>query len=133
MNELNERLANSLRRAPYVWLAATVLLFLVMDSVLVPIAEEPGDGSNLLAVGSIVFIVWTILSWTLIPRVLRSASPTMRLIARWTYAVIPFIAAYSSVAAGGEQWAFAIGFITSVVLLVLTARRTAREAREPVE
>src|SRR5438105_1516769 len=34
------------------------------------------------------------------------------------FATVPFWAGYSAVAAGGQQWVFAIGWIASVVLLV---------------
>jgi hypothetical protein len=46
---------------------------------------------------------------------------------RWLFATTPFLFTWVAVVGGGEQWADGIGFITSVVLLVVSARRTRRE------
>jgi hypothetical protein len=124
-----ERLANSMRRAPYVWLAATILWFLLMNSGLARIAAEPGQGSTTLAVLGVIFGALGVIAWVLVgtPFFRRDGSEAVLVVTRWIFAMTPFLFAFCTVGAGGEQWAFFFGFLASVVLLVISARRTKRE------
>jgi hypothetical protein len=128
--KFGDRAGESLQRAPYVWLAATILAFLLLNSGLVRIAPDPGRGSTVLAAAGTALGLLGALIWALFQREsVRQAVPTARFaFARWTLASTPFFFAYSAVAAGGEQWAFFWGILLSVVLLVVSARRTKRES-----
>jgi hypothetical protein len=126
-----ERAGESLQRAPYVWLTATVLGFLLLNSGLVRIAPDPGRGSTPLAAIGTALGVAGALIWLLFQRAsVRRTLPTSSfMLARWALASTPFVFAYSAVAAGGEQWAFFWGMLLSLALLVISARRTKRESR----
>ncbi|MDQ1384821.1 MAG: hypothetical protein QOG65_2200 [Actinomycetota bacterium] len=119
-----------MQRAPYVWLAATILGFLLLNSGLVRIAPEPGRGSTALAATGTALGVVGALIWTLFQResVRRTLPTSSFVVARWALASTPFFFAYSAVAAGGEQWAFFWGMLLSLALLVISARRTKRES-----
>ena len=125
----NERLGESLRRAPYVWLIATILLLLFLNSGLARIASSPGHGSTALAIAGVALGAAGTASWMLLQaeRVRRGMPPTTFVLARWAFATTPFFFAYCAVAAGGEQWAFFFGFFASVALLVISARRTKQQ------
>jgi hypothetical protein len=128
--KFGDRAGESLQRAPYVWLAATILAFLVLNSGLVRIAPDPGQGNTVLAATGTALGVTGGLLWALFQREsVRRSLPTARFVfARWTLASTPFFFAYSAVAAGGEQWAFFWGMLLSLALLVISARRTKRDS-----
>jgi hypothetical protein len=128
--KFGDRAGESLQRAPYVWLAATILAFLLLNSGLVRIAPDPGEGSTVLAATGTAFGVAAAFIWALLQRErVRRTLPAARFVfARWTLASMPFFFAYSAVAAGGEQWAFFCGMLLSLALLVLSARRTKQES-----
>jgi hypothetical protein len=124
-----ERIGESICRAPFVWLAATILLFLVMISGLGPIAEEPGEGSVAFTIVGVAGSVLGLGMWLYVraERLRRELTRPFYVQVRWVFAVVPFVFAWVAVAAGSEQWALFVGFITSVVLLVVSARWTRRE------
>jgi hypothetical protein len=126
-----EGTGESLLNAPYVWLTATVLGFLLLNAGLARIAPSPGKGSTALAVAAVVLGAIGTLDWIVLQRErVRRAMPMSRfVVVRWAVATTPFFFAYCAVAAGGEQWAFFVGFVVSMTLLVLSARRTRREHR----
>ena len=123
-----ERLANSVRRAPYVWLAACILWMLLLNSAVVPIAPDPGQGSTALAVVGAVCGAVGLVAWVLVgtPYFSRGSSAAIRIVMRWIFAVTPGLFAFATVAAGAEQWVIFFGFLTSVTLLVISARWTKR-------
>lgn len=129
-NVIAERAGASLRRSPYVWLVATILSFLVLLSGLAPIAESPGSANTAIAILAAGLILYGIGVWAMLPRLLaksRKAAPSddTKAATLWMLAANPFVAAWACVAAGGEQWAVGIGFVASVALLVISARRMA--------
>lgn len=126
-----ERVGRSICRSPYVWLALTITTMLLMNTGLARVAEPPGDGSTLLAlVGLLAGIIGTGM-WFALERAARrgdrDSSRGFFVAVRWLIATIPFDFAFATVGAGGEQWVVAFGFVGSVVLLVISARRTRRE------
>src|SRR5207248_2724865 len=125
---LNERVAESLRRSPYLWLAMTILAMLLLNSGLARIAASPGEGSTALALAGSGGVVWGTAGWVVFQtsRVRRGMSASNLIVVRWILAVTPFLFAYGAVSAGGEQWAFTLGFVASVILLAVSARRTKR-------
>jgi hypothetical protein len=124
-----DRLSNSLCRSPFVWLTATILAMLLMNHGLTRIAEQPGHGSTGLALVGVAGAVFGtgIWLWVQSDRPRHDLPKPVLVTMRWLFATIPFEFAWVTIAAGGEQWVFSIGFITSVVLLVISARRTRRE------
>ncbi len=123
-----EGVSKSLRRAPYVWLAATVLWLLLMNSGLVRIAKSPGHGSNALALVGLAFGTIGVALWILLQTRLRRDIPLPTfIVARWLLATVPFAFAWVTVADGAEQWVIAFGFPVSVLLLVIAAVRTRRD------
>ena len=132
-NVVAERLGTSLQRSPYVWLAATILSFVVLLSGLAPIAKRPGSGSTALAIVAAGFVLYGIVAWVMFPR-LRAKSqkaavpPAVMDCILWVFAATPFLIGWAAVGAGAEQWAVGLGFVVSVGLLVATARRVARRA-----
>jgi hypothetical protein len=129
-----DRLSKSLSRSPFVWLAATILAMLLMNHGLTSIAEQPGHGSTGLALLGVAGAVFGTGTWLYLQsdRPRRDFPLPALVPMRWLVATIPFEFAWVTIAAGGEQWVFSIGFITSVVLLVISARRTRREVGEPL-
>ena len=126
------RLGSSLQRSPFLWLATTVLSFLLLLSGLAPMAKSPGSGSTTIAIVAAGFILYGIAAWVLFPRVTTkrqkgTPSPAATAYVLWTFAASPFLVGWAAVAVGGEQWAVALGFVVSIGLLVATARRIARE------
>jgi hypothetical protein len=133
VNGLTQRLGASLRRAPYVWLVATVLLMLVMDSVLRTVEDEPRPHDAWIAVAGIGSAVYSVVLWFLVPGHLRRRARVADLdervaILRWSFAISPYFFCYAAVVAGASPWTWAVGYLTSIALLVTSARRTRREA-----
>ena len=132
---LSERLGASLRRAPYVWLVASVLLLFVMTSPLRVIVTPPDKASTPIAVGGTFLILYGVLvylgisSRRMAPALARTQSANQTAFFKWILAEAPFLVGYAAVAAGGQPWVWAVGFITSTVLFVHTARHLARAAR----
>jgi hypothetical protein len=127
-----ERLSGSLRRAPYVWLAVAILTLLVMNSASVRLAEEPGEGSNGLAVVGLALGLVGVAMWLFLHtnRARQELALPLVIVSRWLFAMVPFAFAWVTVAGGGEQWVIAFGLPASVVLLVISAVRTRREAAD---
>jgi hypothetical protein len=121
----------SLRRAPYVWLVATVLLYLGAISALAAVAKEDRHASTGIAIVAAALIAYAALASSLLTRVVarRSRVPmtTDRVASiRWALAVSAFLIGFAAVAVGGKRWALALGTVVSAVLLVLTARAVRR-------
>ena len=57
---MDERLGGSLRRAPYVWLVATLLLYLVMNDPLARIASDSRHASPAVAIVGSAMIAYGI-------------------------------------------------------------------------
>ena len=129
-------MAGSLRRSPYVWLSATILALLLMNSGLAHIAAAPGHGSTAWALVGAAGVAWGTAGWLLwqTRRVRRDMPAGSFVVVRWVMALTPFLFAYAAVAAGGEQWVFALGFVVSAILLFVSACRTRRETLDsPLE
>jgi hypothetical protein len=131
-NVIVERLGSSLQRSPYLWLATTVLSFLLLLSGLAPMAKSPGSGSTTISIVAAGFILYGIAAWVLFPRLTTkrqkvTPSPAATSYVLWTFAATPYLVGWAAVAAGGEQWAVALGFVVSIGLLVATARRMVRD------
>jgi hypothetical protein len=129
-NSIAERLGASLERSPYVWLVATVLSFMILLSGLAPIAKSLGSGNTTIAIVAAGFILYSVAAWVMFPRVVakrekRASSPAADAYIVWTFAAAPFLIGYGAVAAGGEQWRVALGFVVSIGLLIASARRIA--------
>ena len=121
-----DRVGASIRRAPYVWLAATVLLFLVVNSPLRAVAKDHEHASTPIALGASAMIAYSVAVWVLWPHVMaRSKSPLSRdraLAMRWLLALSAYLVGVADACAGGQQWCYGLGVAVSIVLLVLTAR-----------
>ena len=125
---LFERAGASLRRAPYVWLIATILLTFVTNDGLLRIAENNRHPSTPIAIIAAFAIAYATVLAVIFPRVgLRKPSPTLtenRLaVLRWIFALTPYLLGYCAVAIGSQQWPYGLGLVTSLTLLVLAARR----------
>ena len=132
MTALNERLGASLRRSPYVWTVATILFFFVMMDALNEIEKDYTSTSAPLAfLGLGIIVADLFFALVVLPHQTARGAPSTRstntvALMNWTFAVSAFWAGYAAVAAGGQQWVLAIGWITSVALLVRTARQLRR-------
>ena len=133
MNVLAERAGASIRRAPYVWLALTLLLFVMLASALTPMVDAQRHPRAWIAWTASALIAYSVWSWWFMFRSrrmlqrLRDRMPEDRVAAgRWSWACAPFLCGFGGVAAGGDQWVAGIGFVVSAFLLVLAARDTAR-------
>ena len=126
---VTERLSASLRRAPYVWLIATILAFGVMNHPVAQVAKPPGRGNTPLAWFATVGSLLATAGWLSLraERVRRDIPKPKLVVVRWVFAMLPFFCGWCVVALGAEQWAFSVGFITTVALLLLSARKTRRE------
>ena len=130
---LYERTGESLRRAPYVWLVATILMMLLMNGPLALLAVPNARANSVFSVVGVVFVSYAVvMSELVVPRLserLRPLGANRLVVFRWTLAACPFLFSYAAVAAGSHQWVYALGQVASVALLVATARRTRRAAR----
>jgi hypothetical protein len=124
------RLGGSMSRAPYVWLAATILAYLVTVLSLASVAKDTKQASTVIAVIASVLIAYSCVAWALLPRIFRRARKPVTdeqlAMLRWTFAMTPFLYGFASVAAGGQQWSLALGSVVSVVLLVLAVKAIRR-------
>ena len=121
------KIAESVRRSPYLWAAIAILGLLALNGALARIAKAPGDGSNALAVVALVVLVLPILGWLQLRKPKAFIPRNRQVLVRWAYSISPFLFVFCAVAAGGEQWVVIPGFVESVVLVVLSARITRRE------
>jgi hypothetical protein len=127
----SDPLGASLRRAPYVWLLATVLLYLVAISALAGVAKDDRHASTGIAIVGASLIAYAAVASFLLTRVVARRSRILmtrdRVASiRWACAVSAFLIGFAAVAVGGKQWALALGTAVSAVLLVLTARALRR-------
>ena len=132
---MNERLGASLRRAPYVWLALTILVYFMMESPVSAIVTRPSDASTPVALAAAPVIAFAVVwSEILVPRIivpklrLRMSDDEVALIC-WVYAAIPLVVGIAAVAFGGQSWAFVLGFLVSVALTIQTARAIRQTSR----
>jgi hypothetical protein len=129
-NILYDRLGASLRRAPFVWLVATILLMLLLNDPSARMAVPNGRANPAITMAGVVFVAYAIvMSTVIVPRLserLRSLGENRLAVFRWTLAAVPFLLSYAAVAAGSQQWVYALGQVASVTLLVATARRIRR-------
>ena len=130
---VGDRIGASIRRAPYVWLAATVMAFLIMNTPLRVVAKDQTHASTAIAVAGAAFIGYGVIAWVVSPRLVARSkapiSPDLKLVLRWALASSPHLVGVAAITAGGQQWCYALGMIASVVLLVNTAREARRNAR----
>ena len=137
MNGIGERLGASLRRAPYVWLAASILLLFFMTSPLRVVASKPADASTPFTVFGTLLIVFGVFQYFAVTsrymarRLPKIRSENQTVWFTWVLAEMPFLVAFATVACGGQPWVWALGFIASTVLFVRTARQLARAPRVP--
>ena len=135
VNGIAERLGASLRRGPYVWVALTLALFLLVLPGLSPLVEDQDKAKTWIAVVAIGFIAYAVVAaLVLVPRFVLARSRQTKTenqiaVMRWSFAATPFVVGCGAVAVNAKQWIIGIGFLTSVVLLVATARQISREAR----
>jgi len=132
VNGLTHRLGASLRRAPYVWLVATILLMLQLDSTLRVAVDEPRSHNPWIAVEAIGFAIYSVVLWfsyRAISRVTRE-SPTWRSAShsRGGRSRVRRTSSATSGRRGCEPVGVALGSVTTIALLVASARRTRREA-----
>jgi uncharacterized membrane protein YfcA len=124
MPNLESRLASSLRRSPFVWMALIVLLFILLGgSVLRELeAKHPKEWIGWVAGGFIAYSILTTI--LLLPRLEKNPRYTAdkSLLMRWTFAIVPFFVGWASVALGSFPWPVGPGFVASVWFLVLAAR-----------
>jgi uncharacterized membrane protein len=130
---LYDRLGASLRRAPYVWLVATILLLLLLIEPLATIARPNGSANLALTVLGMVVVAYAVVfSEIVVPRLFerrRLLNETRVAILRWSAAAYPFLFGYAIVAAGAHQSVAGLGQLASVILLVRAARRIRRAHR----
>jgi len=128
---LGDRIGAAIRRAPYAWLVATVLVFLIVNTPLRAVAKDRAHASAAIALVAAGLIVYNLIVWALLPRLLaRSKSPVhadRRLLIRWEMASCPYVLGVTAIVAGGQQWCYALGMVVSVVLLTKTAREARRD------
>lgn len=129
---VGDRIGASIRRAPYLWFAATVMVCLIMNTPLRVVAKDRTHASTAIAVAGAALIVYGVIVWVVSPRLVARSktpiSPDRNLVLRWALASCPYLVGVAVVTAGGQQWCYALGLITSVVLLVKTARGVRRNA-----
>lgn len=126
-----ERVGASLRRAPYVWCALTVLLFLLLITPAGAIAAPASKASQAVGIAAAGLIAYGLVSWIFVlPRVKarpgKALSPERSAMFLWAYACAPFLIGVGAVAATGPQWALAVGFLTSIALLLSAVSRIRR-------
>ena len=135
VNGIAERLGASLRRGPYVWLALTLALFFLVLPGLSPLVEDQDTAKTWIAVVATIFIAYAVVAaLILIPRLVLARSrqtKTENQIAaiRWSFGATPFLVGVAAVAANAKEWIIGVGFLASVIVLVVTARQISREAR----
>lgn len=126
MNSLTHKAGASIRRAPYVWLSATILLLLLTNNGVRAIAKREDHASVSIAIGSAVVGLFVVVVWALLPRIIarskKDVHPDLALVFHWTYASMPCLLGVVAVVAGSALWAYWFGFAVSVILLVLTTR-----------
>jgi hypothetical protein len=117
-----------MRRAPFVWLALTIALFLLMLAPAAELAVSPSRATQGVGWGTVGLIAYCVIAWIFVlprmkPREGKTPSPERSATFLWAYASAPFLFGYAAITADGPQWAFGVGFLTSVVLLVSGVRR----------
>jgi hypothetical protein len=128
---LLSRAGGSLRRSPYVWLAATVLLWFVMLRPISLITDGRTADSLILAIGTAVLVVVAglvagiVLPRRTYPQMSVEAGPDVVAVVKWAYGVSPFLLSWTAVLAGGQEWCLGLGFLISLGLLTQSARSMA--------
>jgi hypothetical protein len=121
--KVDERLGASLRRAPYVWLVATLLGYFLLIEPLEQVVDDSRHASTAWAVVGAVMIAWgTGLALFAEPRMRAHQNDDKTATLRWVLAVSPFLLGYGATAVGGQSWVYALGFIVSLALLIRAAR-----------
>ena len=96
--------------------------------------KDSGDASTALALGAAALIAYGAVAGLVLaprfifPRVQRERSENEVALLRWAFGIEPFLVGFAAVAAGAQRWSLSAGFVVSVVLLVVAARATRREA-----
>jgi cobalamin synthase len=128
-----ERVGASLLRAPYAWLALT-LVFLIAFVALagLPLLDEQGSAAWMgwVAVGLIVYTVGTALflaSDKMASRARERMTDDRYAVVRWVTGVSPALFGVAGTAGNGEGWPLALGLLASACLLTLFARQLASE------
>ena len=127
VGDLSEAAGSRLQRAPYVCLALTLCLYLVIIGSLARNPQGSPHTSNLLAVVAVLMILADVALVYLEPRITRAVNETLA--RRWALAMFPFFAGYGSTALGAQEWVYGAGLVISVVLLVHTVGAIRRSAR----
>lgn len=121
-----DRVGASMRRAPYVWLSATLLLILLMNSALRRALIDEEKESSIVAIVAAASSAYSVVVWAMWPGLMARAKkrvPTERtVVVRWMFASMPFWSGFVAVILGGQRWCYGVGLIASVVLVVLTVR-----------
>ena len=82
-----------------------------------------------------IFIAYAVVAaLVLIPRLVLPRSRQTRTenqiaAIRWSFGATPFLVGYAAVAANAKEWIMGVGFLASVILLVVTARQISPDAR----
>jgi hypothetical protein len=135
VSTIYERAGASLRRAPYVWLALTILLYLMLATPAAEIDTPPRDANTVIAIAAAAVIAYSVVAslWivprVLVPRVRAKRSDNQIAALRWAFAAVPVTVSFGAIAIGGQPWVFTLGFVVSVALTAQTARDLNRGGR----
>jgi hypothetical protein len=121
-----ERLGQSLRLRPWVWLTATfgVLAFLWLFAAT---ASPPtqrnswADWMTVAFVGYGLVAIVVAVPHLIIPRSTGRVPESRLALMRWSLALSPFLGGFAGLAAGAHAWSMALAFVATTLLLVYTA------------
>lgn len=132
--KLYERVDASLRRAPYVWLALTlVVIIAVMIPAARPLVEEKPGSASWISWVALALIVYTCGAGLFFSSPQRASRTRNRMtddrfaVVQWTFGVAPTLFGFAGTAGNGKGWPLAIGVLASAILLTLFARQLAHE------
>lgn len=129
--KLSDRVGASLRRAPYVWLALTLV---TLVAFLVPVVrvfrDEPTSQpwSGWVALGLIVYTVALGLFYSSdrMARKMHAKMTDNRFATMlWSFGTAPSLFGFAGTAENGKGWPVAIGLLASAGLLTVSARQLA--------
>jgi small-conductance mechanosensitive channel len=121
---------SALRRAPYAWLVATILVCIAPLRGVLIVVEGTDEKSMALTIGATALIAYFVaFALVLAPRVIYSKGPGEQhadevAALRWAYAIAPVMVGYVGTVAGAEPWTSVVGAVASGLLLLLAARES---------
>jgi hypothetical protein len=131
-NWFESRWGPSLRRAPFVWCALTVVVLWTFAPAMVTAAKRHTSAWADVVAASLM--AWGVVAWFAMNRrwSRSTASEEQRnsaAVSRWGIATSPFLYGVVSPLFGASRWFGAIGLLVSMVLLVLAARQIHAQER----